>query len=187
MLFLKSINHVSRPAVAILISGLLSACGAHIPVEIKQPVKGSPAVEQVYQHVDDYLSQKVRWGGVILQTENKHNASELTIIALPLNKEGKPQSSDHSPGRFIAIIDEFVEPLVYSPEREITVTGKILRTETRKVGEFPYEYPLIKVEHYHLWPVKVEPAYYDYPAYPLYDPFYYPLHYPYYSPYRRHH
>lgn len=183
MMFLNSITYLCGFAVI----ALLSACSTHIPPEIKQPLEGSPVVEQVRDHVDDYLSQKVRWGGIILQIENKHNASELTIIALPLNEDGKPQNSDHSPGRFIAVIDEFVEPLVYSPERNITVTGKILRAETRKIGEFPYEYPVVQVEHYHLWPPKTESSYADYPPYPFYDPFYYPWHYPYYYPHRRYH
>ena len=181
MMFLNSITYLTGLAVIVLVS----ACSTHIPPEIKQPLEGSPGVGQVRGHVDDYLSQKVRWGGIILQTENKHNASELTIIALPLNEDGKPQHSDHSPGRFIAVVDEFVEPLVYSPEREITVTGTVLRAETRKVGEFPYEYPVVQVEYYHLWPPKTEPVYVDYPPYPWYDPFYSPWHYPYYYPHRR--
>lgn len=164
----------------------MSACSSHIPPEIKQPLDGSPGVAQVRHQAGDYLSQKIRWGGIILHTENKQDVSELTIIALPLSESGEPIDSDKSPGRFIAIIDEFVEPLVYSPEREITVTGKILRTENLKVGEFPYEYPVIQVDHYYLWPPEPEPSYLDYPTYPwIYGP-YYPWHYPYYHPHRYH-
>ncbi|NOQ90559.1 MAG: hypothetical protein GQ549_06410 [Gammaproteobacteria bacterium] len=166
---------------------LVSACSSHIPVEIKQPLEGSPGVAQVRQQTDAYLSKKVRWGGIILNTENKQNATELTVISMPLSEKGEPQSSDQSPGRFIAIIYEFVEPLVYSPDRQITVTGQVLRTETLEVGEFLYEYPVIQVDHYYLWPEKREWSHDDYPPYPLwYDP-YYPWHYPYYYPHRRHH
>jgi len=158
---------------------LLVACSSHIPPEIKQPVQGSPSVAQVRQQADVYLSQKVRWGGVILQTENKQNTSRLSIIAFPLSDHGQPQISDESPGRFIALVDEFLEPLVYSREREITVIGSLQRTETIKVGEFPYEYPVIKVEHYYLWPPRSEVDDWDYPPYWWYDPWYRPY-YPYY-------
>ena len=182
MMLLKLITYLAGLAAIVLVS----ACSSHIPPEIKQPLDGSPGIAQVRHQMNAYLSQKVRWGGVILHTENKQNVSELTIIALPLSENGKPQSSDQSPGRFIAIIDEFVEPLVYSPEREITVTGQILKAETLKVGEFPYEYPVIQVEHYYLWPDEPERSYADYPPYPWYGP-YYPWHYPYYYPHRRHH
>jgi outer membrane lipoprotein len=160
---------------------LLSACSSHIPPEIRQPLEGAPSVAQVRDRADTYLSQRVRWGGVILNTENKLNASWLTIVAFPLDDEGEPGDyADQSPGRFIAIVDEFLEPTVYNSDRQITVIGNLLRTETLKIGEFPYEYPVVQVEHYYLWPPKPEPA--DYPPYwydPWYNP-YYPWQYPHY-------
>lgn len=182
MTFLKSITNLGWLPFFVLVS----ACSTHIPPEIKQPLEGSPGVAQVRHKIDAYLSQKVRWGGIILQTENKQNITELTIVALPLSKNGETLKSDHSPGRFIAIIDEFLEPQVYSPERKITITGQVLRAETLKVGEFAYEYPIIQVDHYYLWPPEPEPSYLDYPPYPwIYGP-YYPWDYPYYYPYRHH-
>jgi len=188
---LKSLIFLGQLAVIVLVS----ACSSHIPPEIKQPLDGSPGIAQVRHQIDFYLSKKVRWGGAILHTENKQNASELTIIAFPLSETGEPLSSDQSQGRFIAIIDEFVEPQVYSPERKITVTGQVVRAENLKVGEFLYEYPVIQVDHYYLWPPEPEQIYLDYPPfpwmygpyYPLYYPLHYPLNYPYYYPHRRHH
>lgn len=160
---------------------LMSACASQIPPEIRQTLEAAPSVAQVQNQAENYLSQRVRWGGIILQTENKHETSWLTIIALPLSDNGEPQASDQSPGRFIAIVDEFLEPLVYSQDREITVTGSLLRTETLKVGEFPYEYPVIQVDHYYLWPARPEPTDINYHPYWWYDPWHYP-----YYPHRRH-
>ncbi|MDH5392074.1 MAG: Slp family lipoprotein [Gammaproteobacteria bacterium] len=164
---------------------LLPACSSHIPASIKHAPDAAPDITQVRQHADRYLSQTVRWGGVILKTENKKNSSWLSIIALPLNKVGEPQITDNSPGRFIAIIDEFVEPLVYKPERLITVTGQLMRTQALNIGEFSYEYPVIKVDHYYLWPAKPESNVADYPPFwwhdiysPLYSPYYYPYPFP---------
>ena len=158
---------------------LISACSSHIPPEIKEPVAGSPGVDQVRNQLEAFQSKKVRWGGIILETENKQNASWLKIIALPLNEYGEPRDTDQSPGRFIAIVDEFLEPQLYTRDRQITVTGHVLRHETLKVGDFSYDYPVIQVEHYYLWPIQTEPDYDDYPPYLWYDPFY-PWHYPYY-------
>jgi len=161
---------------------LISACSSHIPPEIKQPLDGAPSVTEVRAQADVFISQKVRWGGVILNTENKGQSSQLMVVAFPLNDDGEPQISDQSSGRFIAVTDEFLEPTVYSSERSITVIGKVLRTETMNVGEFPYEYPVLQVEHYYLWPVKETADYRDYPPYWWYDPWYpyYPYYYPYY-------
>ena len=180
MTFIKSI--IFPGCFTILLLG--SACSSKIPPEIKQAVAGSPDVAQVRRQADAYVSQKVRWGGVIHETENKQNSSKLIIVAFPLSEDGQPLNSDQSPGRFIAIVDEFLEPHVYSQEREITVTGQLVQSETLKVGEFSYEYPVVKVEHYYLWPARSEPVYIDYPPYWWHDP-YYPWPYPYYYP--RHH
>jgi outer membrane lipoprotein len=160
----------------------ITACSTHIPSEIRQPLEGSPGVGEVRANADAFVSRKVRWGGVILGTENRQDASRLTIVAFPLSDDGEPRVSDQSSGRFIAIVDEFMEPTVYSSDREITVTGRVLKTETLKVGDFAYEYPVIQVEQYHLWPEKTDPVYVDYPPYWWYDPWY-----PYYPYYPHHH
>ena len=167
----------------------MTACSTHIPPEIKQPIEGAPGIGEVRDSADAYISKKVRWGGVILDTENKQDASSLTIVAFPLNKDGEPQVSDQSTGRFIAVVDAFLEPTVFSRDREITVTGTLLKTQTLNVGEFAYEYPVVQVKHYHIWPEKADPTYADYPPYWWYDPWYpyYPFYYPYYYPHHPHH
>lgn len=167
---------------------MISACSSHIPPVIKQPLESAPSIGKVRDKADAYISQKVRWGGIILDTENKQDASSLTIVAFPLDDDGKPRISDQSTGRFIAIVDEFLEPTVFSREREITVVGKLLKTQTLDVGEYAYEYPVIQVEHYHIWPVKKDPVNVDYPPLWWYDPWYpYPYYYPYYPHHPHHH
>ena len=167
---------------------LLSACGTRIPPEIKESPGDSPGIGQVRDMADAYISQKVRWGGVILQTENRQDSSWVTIVSFPVDKDGEPQVSDQSNGRFIARFEEFVEPLVFSAGREITVVGTLLATETQEVGEFAYEYPVVKVDHHYIWPEKKDPVYVDSPPYWWYDPWWpYPYYYPYYPHYPHHH
>jgi outer membrane lipoprotein len=169
---------------------LMSACSSSIPVEIRQALDNAPDMAQVREQPHSYISQQIRWGGTILETENKQNSSLLTIIAFPLSDRGEPQTSAQSPGRFIAEVDEFLEPLVYSRDRLITLKGSIFKTETLKVGEYPYLYPVVDVEHYYLWPIKQVPRYVDYPPYWRYDPWYYPGYpwrYPYRYPNHKHH
>ena len=176
-------NKITTLVTCFILAMLVSACSSHIPPEISLPLDNAPTIQQVHDNPNNYLSQKVRWGGVILSNENKQQSSWLTIVAFPLSDGGKPQVSDQSPGRFIAIADEFLEPLVYKRDREVTLTGTVIRTETIKVGGFPYEYPVIKVDHYYLWPLRTVYEGPDYDPYWRYSP-YYPY-YPYYpwSPY----
>jgi outer membrane lipoprotein len=106
---------------------------------------------------------------------------------MPLSKNGRPQDTDDSPGRFIAVVPDFLDPKVYSDDRRLTVTGRLQGTETDKVGEFPYTYPIVQAEHYYLWPREISspypPSYYRYPWW-YYDPWYYdPWYYPWYPRY----
>ncbi len=163
----------------------LSACSSHVPPDIRQSFDGAPGLTQVRANPDAYLSQELRWGGVILATENRENTSRLTIVGFPLNDSGRPGIARTSPGRFFADVDAFLEPLVYSREREITVIGKLLKTEKSKVGEFDYEYPVVEVEKFYLWPLRPKTVDYNPPYYsPFFNP-YYPFHtWPYYRPHQ---
>lgn len=163
---------------------LLSSCSSHIPTVIKQELEAAPELGQVRADSNRFISDKVRWGGVIVNIENKDSISRLTIVAFPLSSDGEPNSSAQSSGRFIAVVDTFLEPTVYTTDRAVTIIGNLLKSETSNIGEFPYVYPVVQAEHYYLWPVKQEPGYYDYPPPYWYDPWY--PYYPFYSPYYSH-
>lgn len=159
----------------VVLALLLSACSSNTPSVISDPLLDGPGLAEVRSQPDGYIYRQVRWGGIILSTENRQSSSRITIVAFPLNDWGRPRITAQSPGRFIAVIDEFLEPLVYSRDREITLVGNIMGTETLKVGEFAYEYPLVKIENYHLWPTPVDspnldasPYWRHYPYYPFY-------------------
>ncbi|MDH5394590.1 MAG: Slp family lipoprotein [Gammaproteobacteria bacterium] len=151
-----------------------TACSSQIPTGIKHALTNAPTIDMVRAAPDDYLSQPVRWGGVILNTENKQSSSRLIIIAYPLSSNGRPLLNKASNGRFIASFDSFLEPHVYKRDSIITVSGKLTQTETINIGEFPYNYPLVDVQQHFLWPVE-EPLNNLYPLW-WYDPFYWPRH-----------
>lgn len=179
---MKTLNQISISAL-MLILFTLAACSSNIPLEISQEVPAAPSFSQIQKQPNAYPQQPLRWGGTILKTENKHNESWVSIIAFPLNSNGRPLESDQSPGRFIAVFDQYLEPLVYSQDREITVHGTLIGTETIKVGEYPYVYPLLKVDSYYLWDPRpeineVNPPYY----WPYYPPYYNLRYYPRYDP-----
>ncbi len=169
----------------------LSACSSQIPSNIRHSIDGAPELTQVGANPKAYLSQGLRWGGIILATENREKFSRLTIVGFPLNDNGRPSITSTSPGRFFADVDDFLEPLVYSRDREITVIGKLVKTEVSKVGEFDYEYPVVDVEEFYLWPLRPKTVNYNPPYYsPYYRPYfnpYYPFHtWPYYRPHQHH-
>lgn len=163
----------------------LAGCQSNIPEEIRLSRDNTPNVEQVRVQPENFMQQGVRWGGLILDIENRQNSSRLTVMALPLNDNGKPGLYETSPGRFIAEVDAFLEPLEYARDRRVTFIGSIVGTETLKVGEYPYAYPVIQVDQHYLWP-KTLPASQYYPGYWRYDPWYYPGFSPWYHHYKPH-
>lgn len=167
----------------LLASLLLAGCSSHIPQNIRQAPPNDPSIGQVRDSALQNQIWQVRWGGEILETENRENETRFTVLARPLTGGGEPQDSDTSEGRFIAIVPVFLDPKVYKPGRELTVSGTLQRTEQHKVGEFPYDYPVIEADSYYLWPERISRPYYGYPWW--YDPWYYdPWYYrPWYRPY----
>ncbi len=167
-------------ALAFIVLGL-SSCASRIPVEIQGDLDAAPTVAEVHAQPETFLAQRVRWGGKILAIENKQNTSRLTVVAFPLNSYGRPKNTDQSPGRFIAIVDNFLEPELYSKDREITVTGSLQKSETIKVGDFPYNHPVVQVDNHYLWSVDTDttPPYYEHHWWhdSWYNP-YYPWPYP---------
>jgi outer membrane lipoprotein len=169
-------RRISRARFEWLLTGLmLSACASQIPQAIRQAPVDNPSVEAVRGNTADYLGREVRWGGRLIETENREHATWLTVLSsTSLSKDGEPQSGDDNGGRFIAIVPAFLDPKVYAVDRKVTVTGTLLRTETRPVGQFPYTYPVVQASSWYLWPEDAEPPYYGYPYPGWYNPWYGP-------------
>jgi outer membrane lipoprotein len=161
----------------LLLTLLLSACASQVPQNIRKAPADNLSLEQVREHTADYLGRQVRWGGTIIETGNREATTLLTVLGRPLYKGGEPKFTDVSAGRFIAIVPAFLDPQVYASDRQVTFTGSLLRTETGKVGEYPYTYPVIQADAWYLWPEATErPRGYPPPWYPYGYP--YPYRYP---------
>jgi outer membrane lipoprotein len=176
--------HLAKSRCAVmLLALLLSACASQVPLNIRKAPADNPALEQVRENTTGYLGRQVRWGGTIIATSNREASTVLTMLGRPLYRGGEPKFTDDSTGRFIAIVPEFLDPQVYAPDRQVTVSGTLLHTEDGKVGEHPYNYPVVQADAWYLWP-EITYGPYGYPS-PLWqDPWYYDPWYPYVYPYR---
>ena len=158
---------------------MLCGCATGVPPAIRQPVAG-PDVATARKDIAAVEGQRVRWGGEIAKVDNRPDHTLVEVVSRPLEKGGRPRSSDATGGRFLARIPGFIDPAVYKADRLFTVTGTVTGSVVRKVGEYPYRYPVVDVESYHLWE-PLTPAYgYPYPGpyrpwypYGWYDPLWY--------------
>jgi len=155
---------------------LLSSC-----TSIPEQLKGDYLSLTPKNTTGNNLETPVRWGGVILETKPEADFTCLEILAKQLQTSMRPVTSDQADGRFIACKPGFYDPEVFEKGREVTVTGKIIHMDVRKVGDYDYHFPVVDIEFMILWPKRRDRVFYDYAG--MYQPYYW--RYPYYGPYWR--
>jgi outer membrane lipoprotein len=107
--------------------------------------------EQQSQASSSLVGGKARWGGKIVSVVNKKDVSEVEVVFFPENRFGKPLTSMASSGRFKAIVEGFVDPLVFEQSRLITVVGMVSDSQKGIIGEQEYLYPTLNAKGYYLW------------------------------------
>ncbi len=162
---------------------MLSGCASQVPLLIQYSPDPDISYLQVKENLSSFVGQPVRWGGKIISVENREQSTWIEILATRLRAFGRPGYYDQYQGRFIARIDGFLDPEYYAKDKQLTVFGFIEDKLTKNIDEHAYEYPVIAVSDYYLWP-EYRPL-----RYPYYYPHRYPYHFhPYYPhPYFRSH
>jgi outer membrane lipoprotein len=166
--------------VCIAILFVLSACAYPISKGLRKEAERGPVFTSVLKEPGAYTGSVVIWGGIVIETINHKKGTEVVVLQTPLDHEGEPGDSEHSQGRFIATTSGYLDPAIYREGRKVTVAGKIISPEKRKIGEMTYTYPVISVREIHLWQVRkayYPPYYYGYGWYgygPYYGPYWGP-------------
>jgi outer membrane lipoprotein len=98
-------------------------------------------------------------GGTIVQTVPKPGLTEIDVVQKSLDSSEAPRLTDRSEGRFLIVSEQFLDPAVYSPGRDITVAGEVLDPQTRRIGEIDYRYPVVQAIELRLWRALGPPDY----------------------------
>lgn len=166
---------------------VLGGCSS-VPEHIRSPVPG-PDVREARANPENYAGATVRWGGTISQVNNLENRTVITVVARPLTRSGEPRSDSSALGRFFAEVGRFLDPEEYKSGRRITVVGRFTGIRPSKIGQYVYDYPVVRVQHLYTWaeytgpdPYRAGPYYRPFPYW--YDPYWRPyhgyMHYPWY-------
>jgi outer membrane lipoprotein len=168
-------------------AGLLFAAGCTgvISSEMRHQSREDLTFPMVLQNPTAYIGETVILGGVIIQTINRQEGTEIVVLETPLDYQEMPRDAEYSRGRFIGRVSGYLDPEVYKQGKKITLAGEIIGKETRPLGQIQYAYPLIQIRELHLWTevVRYSPygpyywGWYWYP--PSYFWPYYRFHYPY--------
>lgn len=157
-----------RQALPLLIVPLLLAGCATTPA----PLQGQfTAVSASEVAVRDRAGDRVRWGGVVIEVEPAADHTCIQVLSRELSRRGRPLERDTSAGRFLACRSGFYDPEVFTPGREITVTGTVDSLTRRMVGEYDYPMPRVAAEVIYLWPPRPR---YDDLGYGMWSPWYGP-------------
>ena len=154
----------------ILMSVLLVSTCTSIPSQLQGDYTSLIAKDVT----EENMETTVRWGGVVLETRPETDYTCFEILSKSLQTSMRPKKSDQTEGRFIACKPGFYDPEVFKKGREVTLTGKIIHLDVRKVGEYDYHFPVVDFDFMILWPKLRNRVYYDH-----YRPYYW--HYPYYG------
>ncbi|ADH84829.1 outer membrane lipoprotein Slp [Desulfurivibrio alkaliphilus AHT 2] len=150
----------------------LAGCATQVPAPIRQAPVLDPTPEEVRAAPLRFEEATIRWGGGIATVENRIDHALIHVVSRPLGRNGRPRDTDAGYGRFLARVPGFVDPEIFKPGRELTVSGRVAGIKHLAVGEFEYPYVLVDVEVKYLWPVH-EPVRDPYHPYPHYYPFHY--------------
>jgi len=95
--------------------------------------------------------QRVLWGGTVINASNLADATQLEVLAYPLDEDQRPMTDRNPLGRFLVVKEGYLETADYGPGRLVTVAGTIDGTNEGKVGQARYTYPVVRAEDLQLW------------------------------------
>jgi outer membrane lipoprotein len=178
----------------LIISATFMSCSPVIRKDLMSSASRHISFATVKENQDIFKGKLFVLGGIIAETKVSNDGSIIEALYVPVDRYGYLKDVEMSSNRFKATYDKslgFLDPLIYSKGREITVAGEFTGTMIGKIDEMEYVFPVFKIKDLYLWS---EEDYYDpYLSYPYwYDPYYsrwrdpwwYGPYYPYYPPYR---
>ncbi len=100
--------------------------------------------------VQKYMGDTVIVGGRVVSVENKADYTEIIAVQSPLGLGQRPKARDLSQGRLVVVYKGFIDPEVYTKDREITIGGTIIGSSAQ-IENPSYPYLKIEVRDIHLW------------------------------------
>jgi outer membrane lipoprotein len=137
--------------ILLLAISLLSGCASTPGFDTKGVDTGLTPQRSKVQ-MSTVKGSMVLWGGMIIASTNLKNATQLEILAYPLDSYQGPDIDEQSMGRFLAMYNGYLETADYTQGRLITIKGTLSGTQLGKIGESEYTYPVVNIQQLYLWP-----------------------------------
>jgi outer membrane lipoprotein len=118
---------------------------------VRKEVDREISFAQIRNAPEDYIGEVVLLGGEIIRARNTTQGTLLFMLQKELDYRGKPRKDDRSEGRFLIQYPLFLDPVIYGSGRLVTIAGRVMGKQVRKIGELDYTYPVLHAEEIHLW------------------------------------
>ncbi|MES9943599.1 MAG: Slp family lipoprotein [Candidatus Thiodiazotropha sp.] len=138
-----------RRSRILILAALLQACSSQPVIPVADRTVTPQQASSSQPNPDAPLLQ---WGGVIIETRNLRDTTEIQILAYPLDEDGRPDTQANSIGRFIAQQPGYLELVEYGIGRQVTATGKFSAIRQGLVADSGYPFPILRCDEIMLWP-----------------------------------
>lgn len=132
---------------------LLTSC-AGLGKPCRTPAGDPDLTPSVAATSPDHEGRQVTWGGTLVEVRNRETATELEVVAWPLDRCGRPQAGGQSLGRFIIVRPGYLEGADLTPGRAVTATGTIAGVREGRIGDTDYRFPLLAAPDPVTWPTE---------------------------------
>jgi len=131
------------PLTVLAISGCMT-----VPKALQGEFSTISPAQAKKQHI---MNEAVRWSGYIIQTINRKDKTCFEIVESETYKDLRPKNViPVNGGRFLACKEGFLEPTAFD-KRNVTITGTLVAYTEQDIGEFKYEYPVVKTDKVYIW------------------------------------
>lgn len=131
---------------------LLSACSTLPPAIEQIPENNLKLHNVIFNGINSFIGQQVRWGGKIISVNTNGEHSILEIKQLPLIQYGFPLQNLPSAGVFVGKSGYDYDPALYQADLLVTFSGVITSKQTIRIADKEYDVPVIDIKAMHLWP-----------------------------------
>lgn len=152
---------------SLVAASILTGCTSVISKDVRSEVNETAGIQEVIENPDAFYGSQALWAGIIIDIKNFKDHTLVEVLQRPADYRGRPKDVNTSDGRFFASHNGFLDPMIYSMGRQVTVSGKIAGIKISAIGEYEYTYPVVVITEIHLWPVEPDRDfnYYYYPSY----------------------
>lgn len=140
------------PIIFLTLALFSQGCTTVISEKSRALVNSDASFESLKTSPETYIGKHMIMGGRVAAVRNSGDGGEIEVVQFDLGSSGYPNIGFLSYGRFLAVSNEFIDPLIVSQGGAITLVGEVKGKKTRRLDTMDYTYPVIELREWHIWP-----------------------------------